>query len=74
LLLTLAERAGEVVDYITLVQLSLDYQAEPWEAKELIKRHVFSLRQKIEPEPSAPRYILNVRGIGYRIATTRELE
>jgi DNA-binding response OmpR family regulator len=74
LLLTLSERAGEVVDYITLVQLSLDYQAEPWEAKELIKRHVFSLRQKIEPEPSAPRYILNVRGIGYRMATTRELE
>lgn len=73
LLVTLAERAGQVIDYMTLVQLSLDYEAEPWEAKELIKRHVFSLRQKIEPEPSSPRYILNVRGVGYRLASPEEL-
>jgi len=69
LLVALASRTGQVIDYITLVRLSLDYDAEPWEAKELIKRHIFSLRQKIEPEPSAPRYILNVRGIGYRLAS-----
>jgi len=69
LLVTLARRPGEVIDYVTLVQLSLEYEAEPWEAKELIKRHVFSLRQKIEPEPSNPRYILNVRGIGYRLTS-----
>jgi DNA-binding response OmpR family regulator len=69
LLVALAGRAGQVIDYVTLVRLSLDYDAEPWEAKELIKRHIFSLRQKIEPEPSAPRYILNVRGIGYRLAS-----
>ncbi len=69
LLVALASRTGQVIDYITLVRLSLDYDAESWEAKELIKRHIFSLRQKIEPEPSAPRYILNVRGIGYRLAS-----
>jgi DNA-binding response OmpR family regulator len=69
LLAALASRAGEVINYVTLVRLSLEYEAEPWEAMELIKRHVFSLRQKIEPEPSSPRYILNVRGIGYRLAT-----
>lgn len=69
LLVALAEREGDVVDYVTLVQLALDYDAEPWEAKELIKRHVFALRQKIELEPSAPQYILNVRGIGYRLTS-----
>jgi DNA-binding response OmpR family regulator len=69
LLVALAERKGDVVDYVTLVQLALDYDAEPWEAKELIKRHVFALRQKIELEPSAPQYILNVRGIGYRLTS-----
>ena len=69
LLVALAERQGDVVDYVTLVQLALDYDAEPWEAKELIKRHIFALRQKIEQEPSAPQYILNVRGIGYRLAS-----
>jgi DNA-binding response OmpR family regulator len=68
LLVSLASRPGEAIDYVTLVQLTLEYEAEPWEAKELIKRHVFALRQKIEPEPSSPRYILNVRGIGYRLA------
>jgi len=73
LLLILSERSGQVIDYVTLVQLSLDYVAEQWEAKELIKRHIFSLRKKIEPEPSAPTYILNVRGVGYRMAAPEEL-
>jgi DNA-binding response OmpR family regulator len=73
LLVALGSRAGQVVDYVTLVQLTLDYEADPWEAKELIKRHIFSLRKKIEPEPSAPRYIVNVRGIGYRLTAPRDL-
>jgi DNA-binding response OmpR family regulator len=74
LLLILSERSGQVIDYVTLVQLSLDYMAEPWEAKELIKRHIFSLRQKIEPEPSTPIYVINVRGVGYRMAADQELD
>jgi DNA-binding response OmpR family regulator len=72
LLVTLASRPGEVIDYNTLVKMSLDYEAEPWEAKELIKRHIFSLRQKIELKPSSPEYILNVRGVGYRIANFQD--
>lgn len=67
LLTVLAQRAGDVIEYASLVKLALDYEAEPWEAKELIKRHVFALRQKIEPDPASPHYILNVRGVGYRL-------
>jgi DNA-binding response OmpR family regulator len=71
LLVALAENLNQVVDYLTLVWLGLGYDAQPWEAKELIKRHIFSLRKKIESDPASPRYILNVRGVGYRLAVPR---
>ena len=31
--------------------------------------HIRRLREKIEPEPSHPRYLLTVRGLGYRLRT-----
>jgi DNA-binding response OmpR family regulator len=68
LLVTLASRPGEAIDYATLVESGLGYEAELWEAKELVKRHIFAMRHKIEPDPTAPRYILNVRGVGYRLS------
>ena len=69
LLVALATRQGEAIDYGKLVQDSMGYEAEPWEATELIKRHVYALRHKIEANPAVPQYILNVRGIGYRLAS-----
>jgi DNA-binding response OmpR family regulator len=41
------------------------YEVPELEASELIKPHIHHLRQKLEPDPSAPRYLLNVRGKGY---------
>ena len=32
----------------------------------VIDTHVTNLRKKIEPEPAEPRYLISVRGIGYR--------
>ena len=31
-----------------------------------VDTHVFNLRQKIEPVPSEPRYLIGIRGLGYR--------
>ena len=33
----------------------------------VIDVHVRHLREKLEPTPSAPRFILTVRGVGYRL-------
>ena len=35
------------------------------EARDIIKWYIYRLRQKIEPNPSTPHYITNVRGVGY---------
>jgi DNA-binding response OmpR family regulator len=32
----------------------------------VVDNHVVTLRKKIEPEPSEPRYIVSIRGLGYR--------
>jgi len=32
-----------------------------------VDAHIKNLRRKIEPDPAHPRYILTVRGIGYRM-------
>ena len=32
----------------------------------VVDNHVVTLRKKVEPDPSKPRYIMSVRGLGYR--------
>ncbi len=32
----------------------------------VVDNHIVMLRKKIEPEPHAPRFLVNVRGLGYR--------
>ena len=33
---------------------------------DLVRMHIKNLRRKIEPDPGHPRYLVSVRGIGYR--------
>jgi len=40
----------------------------------LIKAHIRHLRQKVEPDPSNPRYILTVAGVGYTFVRRSEEE
>ena len=36
-----------------------------------IDAHVKNIRRKLEPDPRAPRYLLTVFGVGYRLADDR---
>lgn len=70
LLVHLMQNAPQVVGPKELVRVVRQYEPEyiP-EAREIIKWYVHRLRKKVEPDPSNPRYILNVRGVGYRFAS-----
>jgi DNA-binding response OmpR family regulator len=67
-LLCLAEHAGTMRSYTQLVRCAQGYDTGELEASELIKPHIHHLRQKLENDPSTPRYILNVRGKGYLLS------
>lgn len=71
-LLCMAEHAGTMLSYVQLVRCAQGYDAGELEAGELIKPHIHHLRQKLEPDPSTPRYILNVRGKGYLLSPVGE--
>jgi DNA-binding response OmpR family regulator len=71
-LLCLAEHVGTMLSYGQLVKCAQGYETSDLEAGELIKPHIHHLRQKLEPDPSTPRYILNVRGKGYLLSVSNE--
>jgi DNA-binding winged helix-turn-helix (wHTH) protein len=70
LLYFLAANCGEVFDRETLFQevWGYDYVGET----NLVDVCVRRLREKIETEPSKPRRILTVRGVGYKMADISE--
>jgi DNA-binding response OmpR family regulator len=65
LLYSLAKYAPQVLNPQELVQETRGFECSLSEARELIRWQVYLLRQKVELDPAAPQYILNVRGRGY---------
>jgi len=66
LLVHLMQNAQTVVGPTTLVEVVRHYKPDYLhEARQIIKWYIHRLRQKVEPQPSNPRYIVNVRGVGY---------
>lgn len=70
LLTHLVQHTGEVQEYRKLVREVQGYEADEWEARNLIKYYIHCLRKKLEPQPAEPEYILNVRGVGYLFTGT----
>jgi DNA-binding response OmpR family regulator len=64
LLRTLAARPGRVFSRQSL--LSALWGGAEYREPRTIDVHVRHLREKLEPDPGEPRYILTVRGVGYR--------
>ncbi len=45
---------------------------EQWQGRSTVTEHVRRVRLKIEPDPDAPRWILTVRGVGYRFSVPED--
>ena len=65
---TLLRHAPKAVAYKTLVKESQGYDVTTAEARDLARWRIHELRGMIEADPQKPRYILTVRGAGYRLA------
>jgi DNA-binding response OmpR family regulator len=61
----LARSPGEIVTRATLLQRVWGSHAG-WQSPATVTEHIYRLRQKLEPDPSTPRWIHTVRGVGYR--------
>lgn len=66
-LLVLMRHSPNTVDWQTLVAEAQGYQTDAREAQELTKWHIHQLRQAIEKDARSPVYLINVRGLGYRL-------
>ena len=66
LLLALARYPGRVYSRFELVNRVQGYDYEGYERT--IDVHVKNLRKKLEPDPSKPRYVETVTGVGYRLS------
>ncbi len=66
LLFTLARHPGRVFTRLQLLDQVQGYAFEGYERT--IDAHIKNLRQKLEPDPKNPRYVLTVHRVGYRLA------
>ena len=64
---TLVRHAPRAVSYTALVKESQGYDVATAEARDLARWRIHELRKMIEADPENPRYILTMRGTGYRL-------
>ena len=66
LLKYLATSAGRVISRDELLNEVWGYQNYP--STRTVDNHILRLRQKLEPDPAAPRFLLTMHGAGYKLA------
>ena len=68
LLVHLLRNDDRVISPEELVEVVRGYEPQDIiEARQIIKWYIHRLRQKVEMDSSHPKYVINVRGVGYRI-------
>jgi DNA-binding response OmpR family regulator len=72
LLLQFASHPGRVYTRLELLNLVWGYGYEGYE--HTVNSHINRLRAKIEENAAVPRYILSVRGVGYKFSEPEDLE
>jgi DNA-binding response OmpR family regulator len=65
LLAALARTPGRALTRLQLLELSQESAYEGYERT--VDVHIRNLRNKLEPDPKQPRYIVTVFGIGYKL-------
>jgi two-component system alkaline phosphatase synthesis response regulator PhoP len=61
----LAERQGAPVDRATIIHRIWGYDTFP--TTRTVDNFILSLRKRLEADPTAPRHLLTVHGVGYRL-------
>jgi DNA-binding response OmpR family regulator len=72
LLVQFAGHPGRVYTRLELLDLVWGYGYEGYE--HTVNSHINRLRAKIEKNPAEPRYILSVRGVGYKFTDSEDFE
>lgn len=62
----LVTNAGRPIGRTTILEAVFDIPGDSDIETKTLEKHIWALRQKIEPNPKEPRYIVNVRGVGYK--------
>ncbi len=70
ILVCLMETPDQVWSPQELVRRAQGYETDAWGARAIIRVHIRRLRKKMEVDPSDPKYIINVRGVGYMFASS----
>ena len=65
LLACLMESPNIALDSVTVLKQIRGYEATEGEARAIVRVHVHRLRQKLEPDPTDPRYVITVAGGRY---------
>ncbi len=72
LLHLLISHTGQVLTTDMIIERVWGYDADGNSG--LVKTHIRHLRQKVEPDPNSPQYIMTVPGVGYTFAVPVTIE